>query len=111
MLIERIWSANPYRNFHYLIACPQSGEALAVDPLEWGLCLNAARQKGWDITQILNTHLARTESLADLVRLAQTDPRWLNLEPLSPAASRRHAMKASGPSGPLSPGSARQQGI
>ena len=56
MLIERIWSANPYRNFHYLIACPQSGEALAVDPLEWGLCLNAARQKGWDITQILNTH-------------------------------------------------------
>ena len=56
MLIERIWSANPYRNFHYLIACPHSGEALAVDPLEWGLCLDAARQKGWDITQILNTH-------------------------------------------------------
>jgi hydroxyacylglutathione hydrolase len=56
MLIERIWSANPYRNFHYLIACPETGEALAVDPLEWRLCLDAARQKGWDITQILNTH-------------------------------------------------------
>jgi hydroxyacylglutathione hydrolase len=56
MLIERIWSANPYRNFHYLIACPESGEALAVDPLEWELCLDAARQKGWQITQILNTH-------------------------------------------------------
>jgi hydroxyacylglutathione hydrolase len=56
MLIERIWSANPYRNFHYLIACPESGEALAVDPLEWGLCLDAARAKGWQITQILNTH-------------------------------------------------------
>jgi hydroxyacylglutathione hydrolase len=56
MLIERIWSANPYRNFHYLIACPESGEALAVDPLEWRLCLDAARQKGWTITQILNTH-------------------------------------------------------
>jgi hydroxyacylglutathione hydrolase len=56
MLIERIWSGNAYRNFHYLIACPQTGEALAVDPLEWQLCLNTARQKGWTITQILNTH-------------------------------------------------------
>ena len=56
MLIERIWSANAYRNFHYLIACPETGDALAVDPLEWPLCLNAARQRGWTITQILNTH-------------------------------------------------------
>jgi hydroxyacylglutathione hydrolase len=56
MLIERIWAANSYRNFHYLIACPESGEALAVDPLEWRLCLDTARAKGWQITQILNTH-------------------------------------------------------
>jgi hydroxyacylglutathione hydrolase len=56
MLIERIWSGNAFRNFHYLIACPETGEALAVDPLEWSLCLDAARQRGWQITQILNTH-------------------------------------------------------
>ena len=56
MLIERIWSANPYRNFHYLVACHETGEALAIDPLEWRLCLEAARDKGWQITQILNTH-------------------------------------------------------
>jgi hydroxyacylglutathione hydrolase len=56
MLIERIWSGNSLRNFHYLLACPQSGEALAVDPLEWRLCLDAARRRGWQITQILNTH-------------------------------------------------------
>jgi hydroxyacylglutathione hydrolase len=56
MIIERIWSANDYRNFHYLIACPESGEALAIDPLEWKLCLSAARERGWTITQILNTH-------------------------------------------------------
>jgi len=31
-------------------------EALAVDPLEWRLCLEAARKRGWEITQILNTH-------------------------------------------------------
>jgi hydroxyacylglutathione hydrolase len=56
MLIERIWAANASRNFHYLIACPESGEALAVDPLEWTLCHEAARRRGWQITQILNTH-------------------------------------------------------
>lgn len=56
MLIERIWAANDYRNFHYLIACPETGEALAIDPLVWQRCLDAARGKGWQITQVLNTH-------------------------------------------------------
>jgi hydroxyacylglutathione hydrolase len=56
MLIERVWAANSLRNFHYLIACPETGEALAIDPLEWGRCLEVARAKGWEITQILNTH-------------------------------------------------------
>ena len=56
MLIERIWPGNDFRNFHYLIACPQTGEALAVDPLDWQSCLQVARAKGWTITQILNTH-------------------------------------------------------
>ncbi len=56
MLIERVWAANELRNFHYLIACGETGEALAVDPLEWRRCLDAARARGWTITQILNTH-------------------------------------------------------
>jgi hydroxyacylglutathione hydrolase len=56
MIVERIWAANDYRNYHYLIACGETGEALAVDPLEWRLCLNAAKARGWRITQILNTH-------------------------------------------------------
>lgn len=56
MLVERIWAANDYRNFHYLIADPDTGEALAVDPLDWQRCLDAARARGWTITQILNTH-------------------------------------------------------
>lgn len=56
MLVERIWANNDYRNYHYLIACPETGEALAVDPLDWQKCLDRARQRGWTITQILNTH-------------------------------------------------------
>ena len=56
MLVERIWTGNAYRNFNYLIACPDTGEALAVDPLDHEKCLATAKAKGWEITQILNTH-------------------------------------------------------
>jgi len=56
MRIERIWAANPLRNFHYLIACAETGEALIVDPLDPEKCLEAARASGLSITQILNTH-------------------------------------------------------
>ena len=56
MIVERIWTANAYRNFNYLIACPDTGEALAIDPLDHEKCLATAKAKGWDITQILNTH-------------------------------------------------------
>lgn len=56
MIVERIWTGNAYRNYNYLIACPDTGEALAIDPLDHGKCLAAAKAKGWQITQILNTH-------------------------------------------------------
>lgn len=56
MLIEQIWTANSYRNFNYLVACPESGEALAIDPLDHRKCLSTARDRGWQITQVLNTH-------------------------------------------------------
>jgi len=56
MIVKQIYTDNAYRNFNYLIACPESGEALAVDPLDHQKCLAAAKQEGWEITQILNTH-------------------------------------------------------
>ena len=56
MIVERIWTGNAYRNFNYLIACPDTGEALAIDPLDHAKCLAAAKARGWQITQILNTH-------------------------------------------------------
>lgn len=56
MLVEQIWTGNAYRNFNYLIACEETGEALAIDPLDHGKCLTTAKARGWDITQVLNTH-------------------------------------------------------
>ena len=56
MIVEQIWTANSYRNFNYLIACPETGDALAIDPLDHQKCLSTAKNKGWNITQVVNTH-------------------------------------------------------
>jgi len=56
VIVEQIWTGNAYRNFNYLIACPETGEALAIDPLDHEKCLARARERGWQITQVLNTH-------------------------------------------------------
>jgi hydroxyacylglutathione hydrolase len=56
MIVRQVWTGNAYRNFNYLIACSETGEALAVDPLDYEKCLAAATGEGWAITQILNTH-------------------------------------------------------
>jgi hydroxyacylglutathione hydrolase len=56
MIVEQVWTGNAYRNFNYLVACAESGEALAIDPLDFRKCLDVAQERGWTITQILNTH-------------------------------------------------------
>ena len=55
MIVKQIWTANAYRNFNYLIACSETGEALAIDPLDHEKCLKAAKEEGWEITQIMET--------------------------------------------------------
>jgi hydroxyacylglutathione hydrolase len=56
MIVERIWAANELRNYHYLVACAETGEALVIDPLDWQACLRRATERGWTIKQDLNTH-------------------------------------------------------
>jgi L-ascorbate metabolism protein UlaG (beta-lactamase superfamily) len=56
MIVEQIWTGNAYRNFNYLIACSETGDALAIDPLDYEKCLRVAKDHGWTITQVLNTH-------------------------------------------------------
>lgn len=56
MIVEQIWTGNAYRNFNYLIVCPETGDALAIDPLDHEKCLQRARESGWNITHIVNTH-------------------------------------------------------
>tara|TARA_B100000029_G_scaffold431131_1_gene442555 strand:- start:609 stop:1400 length:792 start_codon:yes stop_codon:yes gene_type:complete len=56
MIVSQIWTGNAYRNFNYLIVCPETGDALAVDPLDHAKCLAEAEKNGWTITQVVNTH-------------------------------------------------------
>ena len=56
MIVEQVWTGNAYRNFNYVIACPETGDALAIDPLDFQKCLAVAQDRGWQITQIVNTH-------------------------------------------------------
>ena len=70
MIVERIWAANELRNYHYLIGCAETGEALLIDPLDAQACLRRASERGWKITQIVNTHEHRdhTDGNAAVVR-------------------------------------------
>jgi hydroxyacylglutathione hydrolase len=77
MLVEQIWTANAGRNFNYLIACAETGEALAVDPLDHEKCLAAAKAKGWRITQILNTHEHRDHTGGNAQMVAATGAKLL----------------------------------
>lgn len=56
MIVKQLYADNPLRNFHYIIACPKTNDALIIDPLDVDRCLSAAQKEGFKITQILNTH-------------------------------------------------------
>ena len=57
MIVEQIWTANNWRNFNYLVVCPETGEALAIDPLDHVKCLKKAQDNGWEITDRKSTRL------------------------------------------------------
>jgi hydroxyacylglutathione hydrolase len=56
MLVEQIAVNNSLRNYMYLIACPDTLEAVAIDPLDHAVCLAKAAQLGWTIRGVINTH-------------------------------------------------------
>lgn len=56
MLVEQIAVNNSLRNYMYLVACPETREAAAIDPLDHALLLQRAQELGWNIRGVINTH-------------------------------------------------------
>ena len=56
MLIKQIPIRNDLKNYMYLMACENTSEAIAIDPLDHALCLETANAMGWKITIVANTH-------------------------------------------------------
>ena len=77
MIIKQIWTGNALRNFNYLIACAETGQALAIDPLDYKKCLTIAKENGWTITQILNTHEHHDHTGGNQAMIAATNAKLL----------------------------------
>jgi hydroxyacylglutathione hydrolase len=56
MIVKQIYADNRLRNFHYLIGCEKTKEAMIIDPLDVDRCMDMAQKNGFSITTILNTH-------------------------------------------------------
>lgn len=56
MKVVRLYMNNRLRNFNYVIGCEQTGQAIALDPLDGEAVLASAKQQGWQIKLIINTH-------------------------------------------------------
>ncbi len=56
MLVEQISVNNSLRNYMYLVACPETREAAAIDPLDHVLLLQRAKELGWNVRSVINTH-------------------------------------------------------
>ena len=49
-------TGNRFHNIDYLLACPETGQAVAVDPWDAEVLHNEAQKNGWVIQAIVNTH-------------------------------------------------------
>ena len=56
MLVHQIAVNNSLRNYMYLVACPDTLDAVAIDPLDHARALETARDLGWQIKGVINTH-------------------------------------------------------
>ena len=56
MKVVRLYMDNQLRNFNYVIGCEDTGQAIALDPLDGDAVLSAAEAEGWQIKLIINTH-------------------------------------------------------
>lgn len=72
MIIEQIKLNNPYQHYNYIIVCPETLEALVIDPYDAHHSLEICANNGWKIRQILNTHAHGDHTQGNAILLAKT---------------------------------------
>ena len=94
MIVERIWAANELRNYHYVVACGETGEALVIDPLDWRACLERAKERGWTITQIVNTHEHRDHTAGNAALVQATGAKLWRMRARAATHRRRRSRRS-----------------
>ena len=56
MIVKQIYTYNNYRNFNYIVGCPITREAVAIDPLAFNICIEEAEKADLKIVSVINTH-------------------------------------------------------
>ena len=78
MIVAQVWTGNAYRNFNYLVACPETGEALedlgVTDQHPEGPDSLSGEERAY-LRELYRRYRRRTKLPRDLVtELAGNDP-------------------------------------
>lgn len=56
MFVKRLYMNNPLRNYNYIVACPDTRQALILDPFDADACLRVARENDLEVVMVINSH-------------------------------------------------------
>ncbi len=95
MIVLRRFMNNPLRNFNYLIACEETRQAIALDPLDGEGMVQLAAEQGLDIRLIINTHEHHDHIEGNpAVQAATGAPIWAHKNALGKIPNQAHGLDA-----------------
>lgn len=95
MIVLRRFMNNPLRNFNYLIACEETRQAIALDPLDGEGMVQLAVEHGLDIKLIVNTHEHHDHIEGNpAVQAATAAPIWAHKNALGKIPNQAHGLSA-----------------
>lgn len=95
MKVIRRFMHNPLRNFNYLIGCEQTNQAIALDPLDGQAMLELAKEHGWEIKLIINTHEHYDHIAGNpVIQAATSAPVWAHKQALGRIPDQQRGLEA-----------------
>ena len=95
MLVLRRYMHNGLRNFNYLIGCEETGQAIALDPLDGEQMLALADEHQLQIKLIINTHEHHDHIDGNpVVQAATGAPVWAHKNAMGKIPDQAHGLVA-----------------